>query len=90
MSIDTVSTVNLWAWVGLCVSFAVLLPLYWVGGLLGAEVFKRLRRVYHLTVIWYWLDRLERLGTHKFMRPHPDPNAHPLVAPPTTEEKDQP
>ena len=90
MTVETASTVSLWAWAGIFVSLAALLFLYWVGGLLGREVFKRLRRVYHLTVIWYWLDRLERLGTHKFMRPHPDPNVDPLVAPPTTTTEDQP
>lgn len=90
MTVEAAATVSLWAWLGLAVSFVALLFLYWMAGLLGHAVFKRLRRVYHLTVIWYWLDRLERLGTHKFMRPHPDPNVDPLVAPPPTEEKDQP
>ena len=28
----------------------------------------RLTRVYHLTVITYWLDRLEKEGTHCFER----------------------
>lgn len=37
-------------------------------GLLGAELFKRLRRAYSLFVIGYWLDRLEREGYHTFER----------------------
>ncbi len=36
--------------------------------LYGNHVWKRLIRVYHLTVIYYWLDRLEKEGTHCFTK----------------------
>lgn len=90
MTVEAAAVVSLFAWLGLFASFIALLSLYWVAGMLGSALFKRMRRIYHLTVILYWLHRLERLGTHKFMRPDPDPNVDSLAAPPTTEEKDQP
>ena len=37
-------------------------------GLYGAKLFKDLRRVYHLHVIGYWLDRLEKGGVRVFER----------------------
>jgi hypothetical protein len=85
MTINTLAFVSALAWVGLAVSAVLLGVSYYLLGLLGKEVFTRLRRVYHLSVVWYWLDRLEKLGTHKFMRPHPDPNVDPMVAPPPDE-----
>lgn len=47
---------------------AVLAVTYYFVGLLGAEVFKRIRRIYHLTVIGYWLDRLEKGGMRVFQK----------------------
>jgi hypothetical protein len=55
---------------------------WWLAGLLGNEVFKRIRRVYHLSVIWYWLDRLEKGGMREFRKAEADDKAHgvtPLV-----------
>jgi hypothetical protein len=40
----------------------------WLTGIAGAWVFMRVKRTYHLTVIWYWLDRLEKEGTHCFTK----------------------
>ena len=46
---------------------AALLGVVWYfTGYLGADVWKRIRRIYHLRVIGYWLDRLEKNGTHIF------------------------
>lgn len=45
---------------------ALLLVVWWLVGLLGRDVFKRLRRIYHLRVIGYWLDRLEKVGLREF------------------------
>lgn len=39
---------------------------WWFTGILGAEVFKRVRRIYHLRVIGYWLDKLEKEGPRVF------------------------
>lgn len=47
---------------------ALLAAVYWAAGWFAYLVFKRLRRAYHLTVIGYWLDRLEKEGTHCFPR----------------------
>ena len=48
------------------VALAFLLAAWWLTGLLGADVFKRLRRIYSLQVIGYWLDRLEKQGQRIF------------------------
>lgn len=45
---------------------ALLLCIWWLTGLLGRDVFKRLRRIYHLRVIGYWLGRLEKIGLREF------------------------
>jgi hypothetical protein len=36
--------------------------------MLGEKLFRDLRRVYHLRVIGYWLDRLEAVGVREFER----------------------
>lgn len=43
-----------------------LAGVWFLVGLLGRDVFKRLRRIYHLRVIGYWLDRLEKVGLREF------------------------
>lgn len=55
-------------WVALGFLFAIVLltGASWIAGLFGARLFKDLRRVYHLRVIGYWLDRLEKEGSHCF------------------------
>ena len=54
------------ALVGSCAVFLALLVAWWASGLVGKEVFTRLRRIYHLTMIGYWLDRLEKQGPRVF------------------------
>ena len=49
-------------------AIAALYLVAWAARIVGHETFKSLRRVYHLTVIGYWLDRLEREGTHVFKK----------------------
>ena len=83
---ETGAILMAYAWVGLAVSALLLCAGYWLLGVLGAEVFKRLNRAYHWTVVWYWLDRLEKLGSHRFMRPEPDPSVDPIVAPSSRDE----
>ena len=61
-------------WVGLVLANLLLASLWFVTGLYGHAVFKRMMRVYHLTVIWYWLDRLEKEGTHVFEKARKEPN----------------
>lgn len=57
---------------GLLGAIASLLAVSYVAGIVGQETFKRLRRVYHISVIGYWLDRLEREGTHVFQKTQKD------------------
>lgn len=55
-----------WVACGGLLLIALFCAVWWVAGFLGASVYSRLRRVYSLTVIWYWLNRLEKEGTHVF------------------------
>lgn len=64
----TVGYWTLMAWAGWMVTTGVLLVLYGVTAALGQHIYKRLRRIYALHVIRYWLERLEREGTHVFER----------------------
>lgn len=53
-------------WVGLVITNAVLLVLWTLTAYFGKHVLFRITRVYHLNVVWYWLNRLEKEGTHVF------------------------
>jgi hypothetical protein len=57
---------EIYFWIGLVVTNAVLLCLWLLTAYFGKEVLFRLARVYRLEVIWYWLNRLEKEGTHVF------------------------
>jgi hypothetical protein len=54
--------------IGLVCSLIALSVLWWISGLWGVAVLKRLKRVYHLTVILYWLERLEEHGVREFQK----------------------
>lgn len=68
-------TLHLYSTIGWIVVTTLLLILWIATGILGKYVFKRLKRNYHLIVIAYWLDRLEKQGTHCFQKP--DDEAQP-------------
>lgn len=68
MDMDTVAAWTVWAWIGWLVTTLILGAGYLVTGYIGTRVFKRVTRIYHLNVVAYWLDRLEREGTHTFKR----------------------
>ena len=61
-------------WVGVvtCIGASAVLSAFilaagfWALGFAGRSVYKRLTRIYHLHVIFYWLDRLEKEGAHCF------------------------
>lgn len=61
---------NLGVWAaicGACIALVILQSvLLVVIGMLGGRIWKKVARVYHLHVIWYWLHRLEKEGTHCF------------------------
>ena len=54
--------------IGLVCSLIALSVLWFISGLWGVAVWKRLKRVYHLTVILYWLERLEKNGVREFQK----------------------
>ena len=60
---------TIYAWIGWAVVTLLLGVMYWVTALLAGDVYKRLCRTYHLTVIRYWLDRFEKEGLRTFQRP---------------------
>lgn len=44
---------------------------YFIFDFIGKEVFTRMRRVYHLTSIAYWLHHYEKRGRKCFLDPEP-------------------
>ncbi len=61
-------TVTLYAWIGLAVSTALLIPLYWISLAGWRIVWRRARSIYSITVVQYWLQRLESEGLATFER----------------------
>lgn len=57
-----------YALIGWVVACLIIAALWLVTAYLGERVFKRITRIYHLTVIGYWLNRLEEEGTHVFQK----------------------
>lgn len=65
---NAATLVTTYAVIGLAV-VAALLGLGWYLTLVvGKLLWKRLVRVYHFTVILYWLDRLEKAGWRTFQK----------------------
>lgn len=69
MDFNYVATMTVYAWVGLCISIIIVAILHMVAMSWGRWVFRRLKRAYCLSVVWYWLDRFEREGSRTFKRP---------------------
>lgn len=63
---------NLGVWAVICIAclgLVIIQSLLIVGiGMLGGRIYKKLTRLYALHVVWYWLERLEKEGTHCFER----------------------
>ena len=61
---------NLGIWTGIvaaCVLLAIVQSLLIVLiGVLGKRIWTKLSRLYALHVVWYWLNRMEKEGTHTF------------------------
>ena len=57
---------ELYLWVGLVVTNVILGALWFATWLLAKPLWSRLTRIYSMTVIVYWLDRLEREGLRTF------------------------
>lgn len=49
-------------------TLGILVAAWWAVGKIGMEAFRRLTRIYHLTVIGYQLRHLEKMGMRKFLR----------------------
>lgn len=60
--------VHYYAFLGWMIISAIIAVLWLISGMCGVALYKRLRRVYHFTVIGYWLDRIEKEGTHCFRK----------------------
>ena len=70
----TMALWTVWGWIGWLTTTVILGAVFLVTGVLGTRVFERLRRVYHLSVISYWLDRLEQEGKRVFMKANEEPS----------------
>lgn len=60
---------TVYGWIGWALVLVLQIVAWLVCGLIGRKLFSRLRRIYHLTVISYWLNRLEKEGGRTFQRP---------------------
>lgn len=69
---DIATLIQVYGFIGWLVITAVLLVLYWWTGILCEDIGKRIARIYHLSVMFYWLKRLEREGTHCFKKADSD------------------
>ena len=65
---NTATLVTTYAAIGLTVVVALLGLGWYLTLIAGRLLWKRLVRVYHLTVILYWLDRLEKVGWRTFQK----------------------
>ena len=65
---ETLVYINAYAAIGVLTVWAVLTALSLLALHFGKRVWRRLRLVYHLTVIDYWLDRLEKGGWREFQK----------------------
>ena len=57
------------------IMIVLLSILSWIIWDIGAKVFRDIARIYHLRVISYWLDRLEKVGMREFERAEEIDNA---------------
>lgn len=73
---ETTAIWTAWAWIGWVVTTLILAALWWLTGLLGKDVYLRLRRLYHWNVLAYWLSRLEREGKCTFEKPDAESPKH--------------
>ena len=64
---------EIYLWVGLVIVNLILGALWVVTGYLGKEVYDRIKRIYGITVVWYWLDRLEKEGLRTFEKARKEP-----------------
>lgn len=66
MSLQFSASTIIAAWVGVAVLASLFGAALYATNLLGRHLFRRLRRVYCLTVLGYWLARMERDGIRTF------------------------
>lgn len=57
---------------GFLLAAALLALSGWLLGAVGAHVWRRMRRTYHLFHLQHWMQRAEKEGTHIFKRPNDD------------------
>ena len=65
---ETIVYINAYAAIGILVVWCVLAVLALFAWYFGNLVWRRVTRVYHITVISYWLQRLEKGGWREFQK----------------------
>ena len=65
---ETIVYINAYAAIGIFVVWSVLSVLALFAWHFGKLVWRRVTRVYHITVIAYWLERLEKGGWREFQK----------------------
>jgi hypothetical protein len=59
---------TVYGWIGWALVTVLQLAAWGVSTVVGKKLFRRLIRIYHLSVLSYWLDRLEKEGRRTFQR----------------------
>lgn len=68
MDLQFATSIIIVAWVGWAILAILLGVALYITNLIGRHLFRRIRRVYHISVMWYWLDRLDREGKRTFQK----------------------
>lgn len=71
---EILQNIGVWfAIVAACLLLTIIQSLLLVAiGFLGKRIYQRVTRTYALHVVWYWLNRLEKEGTHCFDKAQKD------------------
>ena len=65
---DTTITFTTYTLLGMLTMWIILAIGWGITWVVGRLLWKRLTRIYHFTVILYWLDRLEKGGWREFQK----------------------
>lgn len=65
---ETIIYINAYALLGMLTMWSILAIGWGATWVVGRLLWKRLTRIYHFTVILYWLERLEKGGWREFQK----------------------
>lgn len=72
---EAIAYINAYALLGMLTMWGILAIGWVTTWVVGRLLWKRLARIYHFTVILYWLGRLEKGGWREFQKAEAEDNA---------------